>query len=56
MESGQFKGEKIDREAFNRMLDEYYRCHGWDVATGNPKAESLHDLGLDLVLQGEKLL
>jgi len=56
MESGHFKGEKIDRDAFNRMLDEYYRFHGWDVATGAPQAESLRDLGLDQVLQGEALL
>jgi aldehyde:ferredoxin oxidoreductase len=56
MESGQFKGEKIDREAFNRMLDEYYRLHHWNVATGTPQAESLRDLGLDLVLQGEARL
>jgi aldehyde:ferredoxin oxidoreductase len=56
MESGQFKGEKIDRDAFNRMLDEYYRFHGWDVATGHPLPESLRGLGLDRVLQGEALL
>lgn len=55
MESGTFKGEKIDREAFARMLDEYYRLHGWDVATGNPLPQSLHDLELDRVLQGEAL-
>ena len=56
IESGQFKGEKIDQEAFNRMLDEYYRFHGWEVATGNPLPESLRKLGLDRVLQGEALL
>ncbi|MFZ5447757.1 MAG: aldehyde ferredoxin oxidoreductase family protein [Thermodesulfobacteriota bacterium] len=56
MESGQFKGEKIDRKAFNRMQNEYYHLHGWEVVTGNPRPESLHDLGLDRVLQGEALL
>lgn len=56
IESGQFKGEKIDQEAFNRMLDEYYRFHGWEVATGNPLPESLRKLELDRVLQGEALL
>lgn len=56
IESGRFKGEKIDRDAFNRMLDEYYRLHGWDVATGHPLPESLRGLGLDRVLQGEALL
>lgn len=56
MESGRFKGEKIDRDAFNGMLEEYYRLHHWDVATGNPQVESLRDLGLDQVLQGKPLL
>jgi aldehyde:ferredoxin oxidoreductase len=54
--SGRFKGEKIDREAFNRMLDEYYHLHGWDVTTGTPRVEGLRNLGLDTVLQGDPLL
>jgi aldehyde:ferredoxin oxidoreductase len=55
MPSGQFKGQKIDRGAFNRMLDEYYRLHGWEVATGNPLPESVAELGLDPVMRGEAL-
>jgi aldehyde:ferredoxin oxidoreductase len=51
--SGQFKGEKIDRDAFHRMLDEYYHLHDWDVATGTPRAEGLGVLGLDRILQGD---
>jgi aldehyde:ferredoxin oxidoreductase len=27
---GRFDGERLDREGFNRMLDEYYALRGWD--------------------------
>jgi aldehyde:ferredoxin oxidoreductase len=56
MESGQFKGQKLDRDSFNKMLDEYYRLHRWDVATGHPRSGCLVDLGLDRFLQEEALL
>ena len=56
MDSGPYKGEKIDRESFDRMLDEYYGFHGWDAGTGNPRTESLRDLGLDGLLRGEALI
>ncbi len=55
MPSGHFKGQKLDREAFNRMLDEYYHFHGWEVATGNPLPKSVGELGLDPVIRGEAL-
>jgi len=54
MPSGHFKGQKLDRDAFNRMLDEYYGLHGWEVATGNPLPGSVGELGLDLI-RGEAL-
>lgn len=50
MPSGQYKGERIDRDAFNQMLDDYYKLHHWNIDTGNPSDGSLRDLGLDLVL------
>lgn len=53
--SGPFKGQRLDREAFNRMLDEYYRLHGWEVATGHPLPETVRKLGLEPVLRGEAL-
>jgi aldehyde:ferredoxin oxidoreductase len=40
------RGKKIDREKFERMLDEYYEHHGWDE-NGVPTAETLKKLGLD---------
>ena len=40
------KDEKLDRECFNEMLDEYYQLHGWDVATGIPLPETIERLGL----------
>ena len=40
------RGQMIDREKFERMLDEYYEFHGWDM-DGNPTPETLIRLGLD---------
>jgi aldehyde:ferredoxin oxidoreductase len=40
------RGKSIDREAFKRMLDEYYELHGWDEQ-GVPRPATLAKLGLD---------
>jgi aldehyde:ferredoxin oxidoreductase len=40
------RGKKIDRDRFEKMLDEYYALHGWDE-NGVPKKETLDRLGLD---------
>jgi len=40
------RGKKIDRERFEKMLDEYYGLHNWD-RNGVPKKETLEKLGLD---------
>jgi len=40
------KGKKIDKERFERMLDEYYTLHNWDT-DGVPKKETLERLKLD---------
>jgi aldehyde:ferredoxin oxidoreductase len=40
------RGKVIDREKYDRMLDEYYEYHGWDQE-GNPKPETLKKLGLE---------
>ena len=40
------KGKKIDKDKFEKMLDEYYSLHGWDE-NGFPKKETLERLGLD---------
>lgn len=44
--SGPYKGESIDRECFNRMLDQYYQLHGWDQESGIPQEETVKRLGL----------
>lgn len=40
------RGKTIDREKFERMLDEYYDLHGWD-RDGRPTPEARERLGLD---------
>jgi aldehyde:ferredoxin oxidoreductase len=40
------KGKTIDKEKFNKMLDEYYVLHKWG-SNGVPKKETLKHLGLD---------
>jgi aldehyde:ferredoxin oxidoreductase len=42
---GPSKGEVVSREEFSRMLDEYYRLHGWDDE-GIPRNKTLKRLGL----------
>jgi len=40
------KGKTIDKEMFNKMLDQYYALHKWD-SNGIPRKETLKQLGLD---------
>jgi len=40
------RGKKIDKERFEKMLDEYYALHEWD-REGVPKKETLKRLRLD---------
>jgi len=47
--SGPLAGWKMDREKFDRMLDEYYELHGWDKKTSFPTRETLAVLGLENV-------
>jgi len=37
----------INRDSFEKMLDEYYDIVGWDRVTGAPKEEKLKELGID---------
>ena len=39
-------GSVIDRQAYDRLLDAYYREHGWDPSSGIPPRGTLEDLGL----------
>ena len=43
---GPSKGEVVDPDAFEKMLDEYYQCMGWDKRSGQPTEEKLKALGL----------
>jgi len=40
------RGLCLDREKFNKMIDEYYQHHGWDE-NGVPTPETLKRLGID---------
>jgi len=45
----------MDRDAFEKVKDEYYGSRGWDVATGLQTKSKLAELGLqDIVPDLEK--
>jgi aldehyde:ferredoxin oxidoreductase len=46
MPDGPGKGSKLNREEYDRLLDEYYEARGWDKKTGEPTPEKLRSLGL----------
>ncbi|MFC1670259.1 aldehyde ferredoxin oxidoreductase family protein [Spirochaetota bacterium] len=48
--SGPFKGEKLDGDKWEIMLDDYYRLRGWDE-NGVPTKEKLNELGIDDVAE-----
>lgn len=45
--AGPSKGQVVDREAFEKMLDEYYEIAGWDKLIGVPTPRKLAELGID---------
>ncbi len=46
VKTGPLKGEKLDREKWARMLDEYYDLHKWDKKTGRIPKERLEELDI----------
>jgi aldehyde:ferredoxin oxidoreductase len=44
----------LDRDQFRQVLDEFYRLHGWDPATGHPKKDRLEALDLKGVYEQMK--
>ncbi len=48
--TGNHKGEKIDPEKWEVMLDEYYHLRGWDN-NGIPTPDKLKELGLEDVIE-----
>ena len=45
--TGPSKGELVNKEDFEKMLDEYYEIAGWEKATGVPIKEKLVELGIE---------
>jgi aldehyde:ferredoxin oxidoreductase len=41
---GPSKGEVVDKEAFENMLNEYYQCMGWDPISGIPTDQKIREL------------
>jgi aldehyde:ferredoxin oxidoreductase len=37
----------VDRQAFDKLLEEYYQLRGWNTSSGLPEAATLKRLGLD---------
>lgn len=48
---GVYKGDKIDLDKWNEMLDEYYTCHDWDKKSGRPTKKCLEKLGLEEIIK-----
>jgi len=46
VKTGPLKGEKLDREKWDKMLDEYYGLHKWNKKTGEIPEERLRELGI----------
>lgn len=56
--SGQHAGFTLSKEEYDKMLNEYYECHGWDPETGLQTKKCLEELDLrdvadDLVRAGK---
>ncbi|MDY6934561.1 MAG: aldehyde ferredoxin oxidoreductase N-terminal domain-containing protein [Spirochaetota bacterium] len=45
------RGMVVDREAFKKMMDEYYDIRGWDVSTGLQTKAKLNELNMKDVAQ-----
>jgi aldehyde:ferredoxin oxidoreductase len=46
------RGMVLDRDAFEKMKDEYYSLRGWDIASGLPTREALERVDLREVADG----
>lgn len=46
IKSGPEKGERLQKDKFGKMLDEYYELRGWDKDTGLPTKAKLEELDL----------
>jgi aldehyde:ferredoxin oxidoreductase len=48
---GPSKGQVVDKDSFEKMLDEYYQIVGWERHTGVPTQEKLMELGIEKMAQ-----
>jgi len=48
--TGPFKGELLEKDKWDMMLDEYYELHNWDTKTGLQTERCLRNLSLEEVL------
>lgn len=46
---GTTEGDKVDREAYFKAREQYFRIMGWDEKTGLPGQDKLAELGLDWI-------
>lgn len=51
--SGPYKGQKLSIPKWDKMLDEYYKLHGWDIASGQIEEHELSRI-LDSIRQAIK--
>ena len=51
LKGGESDGLHMTRDEVERAKDLYYEWAGWDVSSGNPKAETLARLGLDWIIE-----
>lgn len=54
--SGPYKGKKLEKEVYDSMLDDYYHLHGWSQETGWPTERTLKELGLEDVAKQLKVI
>jgi aldehyde:ferredoxin oxidoreductase len=50
VKSGPYKGELLEKDKWDKMLDEYYKLHDWDLETGLQTKKGLRSLGLEEIL------
>ena len=48
------KGNRVKREDFENLKDEYYELRGWDIASGLLTEKGLGELGLEDIAEGLK--
>lgn len=51
IKSGPGKGDILEKDKFEDMLDEYYELRGWNEETGLPTRETLEELDLEEVAE-----